>query len=159
MARVKFQPSPVMTPDVKDLLLEAIAIGLTTRRACQTLGVETQTFYLALGRDAEYRERYEAAKAACVDALVDDGEEAAEKALTADNGAQVAGIKVFSDYKKWMASRLAPQRWGEKASVHVTGQVIMDETEMAKRVAFLEMLNAKGPGSDAEPDDDEEPLV
>jgi hypothetical protein len=118
------------------------------------VGLPHQNFYLTLNRDADFRERYEQAKAGAVEALVDEGERAASLAPTAENGAQVSGLKVLADYKFRMASRLAPQRWGEKASVHVTGTVSTDETEMAKRVAFLEALNGKGPGN-AEPDADE----
>ena len=104
------------------------------------LGVQPSGLYLTLSRDPEGRERYERAKSAAVDALVDAGEQATAQALTAESGAQVAGIKVFADYKFKMASRLAPQRWGEKSSVHVTGQISDDPQEMAKRVAFLQAL-------------------
>lgn len=146
-----------MSADDKDLLLEAIAGGLPVRKACQSLHLDTSTFYLELGRSQDFSERYEAAKAAAVDALVHDGEDAAERALTAESGAQVAGIKVYADYKWRMASRIAPQKWGEKSSVHITGQISDDPQEMAKRVAFLEALqdgqNDEGPGSDAEPED------
>jgi hypothetical protein len=145
----------VFTPDTKDLLLEYIAAGYPVRKACGMLGVDPQGFYLALGRDPEFNERYEAAKASAVDALVHDGEEAAEKALTAENGAQVAGIKVYADYKFRMASRIAPQKWGEKAAVHVTGVIADDPQEMAKRVAFLEAL--QGGQNDEGPEDASEP--
>lgn len=119
------------------------------------VGLPHQNFYLTLSRDPEFRERYERAKAVAVDALVDEGEHASTQALTAESGAQVAGIKVYADYKKWMASRLAPQRWGEKSSVHVTGTISDDPQEMAKRVAFLEALqdgqNDEGPEDTLEP--------
>jgi hypothetical protein len=154
MASAKIGRPTVFTPDTKDLILEYVEAGLSNHEACRMVGVAHQNFYLTLSRDAEFRERYELAKSAAVDALVDDGEAAAMRAETAENGAQVAGLKVRADYKFRMASRLAPQRWGEKASVHVTGTVSTDETEMAKRVAFLEALNGKGPGN-AEPDADE----
>ena len=118
------------------------------------LGVQPSGLYLTLSRDPEFRERYERAKSAAVDALVDEGERATTQALTAESGAQVAGIKVYADYKFKMASRIAPQRWGEKSSVHVTGQISDDPAEMAKRVAFLEAL-----GGSQEPDDETGPEV
>ena len=145
----------VMTPDTKDLILEAIESGMSNRRACETLGVDFQTFYLALSRDPEFSERYQAAKAACADVHVDEAEEAAHEARRAESGHQVAGVKVFVDLKKWQAARLAPQRWGEKASVHITGQIAADDQEMAKRIAFLEALqaqeNEEGPEDPLEP--------
>lgn len=148
MAKVKYQPSPVMTPDTKDLILEGIASGHSTRRACQDLGVEPATFYLALGRDPEFAERYDAAKRASVDALVDDADDAAEAARRAQNGNEVAGAKVYIDHKKWMAARIAPQRWGEKAQVNVTGTIVTDDQELAKRLAFLEALRDKEKGAE-----------
>lgn len=146
---------PTLSPDDKDLLLEAISTGVSNSKACRSLGIEPSTFYLTLGREPEFMERYVAAKAGAVDAYVDEAEEAAEKAMTADTGAQVAGIKVFTDFKKWQVARLAPQRWGEKASVHITGQIATDDQEMAKRIAFLEALqaqeNEEGPEDPLEP--------
>lgn len=146
---------PTLSADDKDLLLEYIAGGMSNSKACRMLHIEPSTFYLTLGREPEFMERYQAAKAGAVDAVVDEAEEAAEKAMTAETGAQVAGIKVFTDFKKWQASRLAPQRWGEKASVHVTGAIAGDDQEMAKRIAFLQALQG---GQDEEgPEDTPEP--
>jgi hypothetical protein len=144
----------VFTPDTKDLLLEYIAAGYPVRRACGMLGVDPQGFYFSLGRDPEFNERYEAAKATAVDALVHEGEAVLENALTAENGAQVASSKNLADYKWRMASRIAPQKWGDKATVNVTGSITMDDTELAKRAAFLAALNGEGPGGEAEPSDD-----
>lgn len=145
----------VFSADTKDLLLDYIEAGHSNHEACRMLGVQPSGLYLTLSRDPEFRERYERAKASAVDALVDAGEQATAQALTAESGAQVAGIKVFADYKFKMASRLAPQRWGEKSSVHVTGQISDDPQEMAKRVAFLQALQG---GQDEEgPEDPLEP--
>lgn len=146
---------PAISADAKDLVIEAIMSGMSVRKACQSVGVEVATWFLTLGREPELVERYNAARAAGVDALVEDAEEAAEDARRAENGHQVAGAKVYIDHKRWMASRIAPQRWGEKSMVHVSGQISTDETDMAKRIAFLQAINGNGPG-DAEPDDDEE---
>lgn len=150
MAEAKIGRPTVFTPDTKDLILEYIEAGHSNHEACRMVGHPHQNFYLTLSRDPEFRERYERAKSAAVDALVDVGEQATAQALTAESGAQVAGIKVFADYKFKMASRLAPQRWGEKSSVHVTGQISDDPQEMAKRVAFLEALGGSQGGHDEE---------
>lgn len=140
MAAATMGRPTVFTPDTKDLLLEYIEAGMSNPEACRMLGVQPSGLYLSLSRDPEFRERYEHAKAASVDAHVDEAELAAREARTAETGAQVAGAKVFVDHKWRMAARLAPQRWGEKSSVHVTGQISDDPQEMAKRVAFLEAL-------------------
>lgn len=60
------------------------------------------------------------------------------------------GIKVFTDFKKWQAARLAPQRWGEKSNVTITTAISDDPVEMAKRVAFLEALQGPQEAEDKE---------
>jgi hypothetical protein len=150
----------VMTPDVKDLVLEALERGLPVRKACRSVGIDPEGFYLALSRDPDFNERYERAKAAAVDAIIHDADDEAEKTLSAENGTQVAAAKVFIDHKWRMASRIAPQKWGEKANINVTTAISDDPQELAKRLAFLQALNGNGPGDDAEPaGDDEESLV
>lgn len=150
MAVTKVGRPPSMTADDKELLLEYIAGGMSNANACRMMHIEPATFYLTLGRDAEFLERYQAAKAAAVDVHVDEAEEAAQEARKAENGTQVAGAKVFIDHKWRVASRLAPQRWGDKAQVHVTGQIEASDQEMAKRIAFLEALNGSQDGSEEE---------
>jgi hypothetical protein len=152
------RPATLSATD-KDLLLEAIEGGLSNARACQSLHIEPSTFYLTLSREPEFMERYQAAKAVAVEAVVDEAEEAAHEARRAESGHQVAGAKVFADFKKWQAARLAPQRWGDKSTVQLTTQLDSSDQEMAKRIAFLEALNGNGPGDDAEPDDDGGDLV
>lgn len=157
MADAKRGRPPALSASDKDLLLEYIASGMSNRRACHEMRIEPATFYLTLSREPDFLERYQAAKASAVDALVDDGEDAAERAELAESGAKVAGLKVRADYKFRMASRLAPQRWGEKSTMQVTTTVPDDPQELAKRLAFLQRIE-KGP-ADAEPDDDDEVLV
>jgi hypothetical protein len=140
MAEAVLGRPTVFTADTKDLILEYIESGMSNPEACRMLGVQPSGLYLTLSRDPDFRERYEQAKAAGVDAIVDEAEQAAHEARRAESGHQVAGAKVFADFKKWQAARLAPNRWGEKAQVHITGQIQADDQEMAKRVAFLEAL-------------------
>lgn len=149
----------VMTPDTKDLLIEAIEAGRSNWKACQELGISKETFYQALSRDQEFADRYSQAKRASVDVLIDEADETVEQAQRAENGVQVAAAKLKVDHKRWMAGRIAPNRWGEKSMVAVQAHISTDETEMAKRVAFLQALNGNGPGDDAEPGEDENDLV
>ena len=146
-----------MTPDTKDLLIEALESGKSNPDACAEVDIEPATLYLALNRDPEFSERYEVAKRLSVDARIHEADLLAKRATMAESGAQVAGLKVAIDHEWRKASRIAPQKWGEKSSVHVTGTISDDPQEMAKRVAFLEALqdgqNDEGPGSDAEPED------
>lgn len=155
MAVAKVGRPTVFTPDTKDLILEYIEAGMSNSAACRMVGVDASNLYLTISRDPDFREKYEAAKAAAVDAMVDEAEEAASEARRAESGHQVAGAKVFADFKKWQAARLAPNRWGERSNIHVTGAISDDPQEMAKRVAFLEALQGgqddEGPDVPVEP--------
>lgn len=132
---------PVIFDDaMKTDFLEHLASGLSNGEACSKVGISRPALHWHLSRDQDFREAYEAAKAAAVDALIDRAEEAAEKAMNAESGAQVAGIKVFVDHCWRKASRIAPHRWGERPAVAVVVNEVMSEQEMAKRVAFLEAL-------------------
>jgi hypothetical protein len=154
MASNKVGRPTVFTPDAKDLILEYIEAGYSNTAACQMVGVDVSNLYLTISRDPSFRERYDAAKLAAVDALVDEAHEAAREARRSQNGTEVAGAKLFVDTQKWAAARLAPNRWGEKASITVNSQVSDDPQELAKRLAFLQALQG---GEDEEgPEDNPE---
>jgi len=124
----------------KEHLLDLIANGAGNDKACREVGICRATLYRTLSRDPAFSEAYDAAKRGAVDAIVDHCEELAERALHAQTGAEVAGIALAIKFGMWRAGRIAPRRWGDRADVHITTTVSMDETEMAKRVAFLEAL-------------------
>ncbi len=130
-------------PEEKEHLLDLIAGGAGNDRACREVGICRATLYRTLSRDPAFSEAYDAAKRGAVDAIVDHCEELAERAEHAETGAEVAGIALAIKFGMWRAGRIAPRRWGDRAEVHITTQVSMDETEIAKRVAFLEALQAK----------------
>jgi hypothetical protein len=135
---------PVVFDDVmKADFLEQLASGLSNGEACGKIGISRPALHWHLSRDHDFRERYEIAKAAAVDTLIDRAEEAAESAVNAETGAQVAGIKVYVDHLWRKAARIAPQKWGERPSVAVVVNDVMSEQEMAKRLAFLEALQGK----------------
>ena len=135
----------IFNAEMKDRFLERLSSGLSNAEACAATGIARPTLHLHLSRDPEFRERYEIAKAAAVDALIDRAEEAAEQALNAESGARVAGIKVYIEHLWRKASRIAPQKWGERPSVAVVVNDVYDDQEMAKRLAFLNALQAKDP--------------
>jgi hypothetical protein len=134
----------IFDSDMKERFLEHLCSGLSNAEACAATGIARPTLHLHLSRDPEFRERYEMAKAAAVEALIDLAEEAAESAPRAETGAQVAGIKVYVDHLWRKAARIAPQKWGDRPSVAVA--VVnenMSDQELAKRLAFLEALQGQ----------------
>jgi hypothetical protein len=149
-----------MSKDVQDRLIELIGSGVPNTDACVDVGIDQKTLYNTLQRDPEFFQRYDLAKKATVDALVDRARTVARGAMAATNGAQVQAAKLMWDHEWREAQRLAPQRWGEKAQVELTGRIeSSDPAEISKRLAFIEMLGAAQLGGDvtdatAEDDDD-----
>jgi hypothetical protein len=134
---------PAMSPDMIEKALEKVEQGKGNVELCRELGINPDTFYATLARDAEFSERYATAKRMSTEALVDQAKETNRAALTAENGHQVAAHKHLADALRWEAARRAPTKWGEKAVVEIAGQIdLTDRDELAKRLAFLEaMLN------------------
>ena len=147
-----------MSKDVQDRLIELIGSGVPNTDACVDVGIDQKTLYNTLQRDPEFFQRYDLAKKATVDALVDRARTVARGAMAATNGAQVQAAKLMWDHEWREAQRLAPQRWGEKAQVELTGRIESgDPAEISKRLAFIEMLGAAqlgGDVTDATGDDD-----
>lgn len=142
---------PVMTPEMQDRVIDLLSQGKSNREACAELGIDVGTLYYNTGKDPDFFNRYDAAKKSAVDALVDQAGAVAEDALRAENGTQVAAAKLLADHKWREASRRAPQRWGEKAQVEVSGKVeTADPAELAKRLAFLEAAGAAASSGDDE---------
>jgi len=142
---------PALSPDVQEEIIGLLRQGKGNREACRMAGVGVDALYYAISTMADFAERYRDAKQAAVDALVDRASEVNEMALGAETGAAVAAHKHLADALRWEAARRAPQKWGEKASIEVTGKVDMDDpAELAKRLAFLEALK----GGSSEEDED-----
>lgn len=142
---------PSLSPELQEQIIEMLEAGKSNRDACAAVGVNPDTLYSTLSRDADFSERYRQAKQAAVDALVDQANEVNRLALGAETGASVAAHKHLADALRWEASRRAPQRWGEKASVEINGRVDLDDAqELAKRLAFLEALSGGAPHSEEE---------
>jgi AcrR family transcriptional regulator len=126
--------------EMKRTFLEALSSGLSNAEACTAAGIALPTLHWHVSKDPEFRELYESAKAASVDSLIDKAEAAAERALTAESGAQVAGIKILVDHLWKKASRISPQKWGERPTVVALVNEISSDQELAKRLAFVQAL-------------------
>lgn len=149
----------VMSREKQDELLELIGAGTPNRAACAKIGIDPGTLYYTIQKDADFYNRYDLAKKAAVDALVDNARDEAEAAKRATNGAQVQGHKLAWDHEWREAQRLAPNRWGEKAQVEISGRIESgDPAEISKRLAFIEMMGqgaASGDVTDATAEDDD----
>jgi len=138
------------TPELTRIICELIAGGLSLRAICQdgTMPGQTTVFrWLADPARAEFREQYARAREAALMAYEEDILDLSEAALTytdkegnerIDQG-DVARRKLRADNLKWLMSKLAPKKYGDK--LELGGSVgryeatldLLDELERRKR--------------------------
>jgi hypothetical protein len=106
-----------MDPQVFDAILGDIAAGEAAHRAMSSHGVPRKAFYALLATDDGAGNRYARAKQAGLEAVADDTMEIADdEALPADSR------RIRVDARKWLLSKLAPKKYGDKVTQEHTGE-------------------------------------
>lgn len=89
--------------------------GLSLRKSCQKLGTISKSTFLDIVRvDKELADQYARARDEMLDVQADMLEDIGEEAAQADNKDRVAGLRLQSDNRKWLLSKLAPKKYGDK---------------------------------------------
>ena len=102
-------------------ILELMAEGLSLRKSCEPLGVPASTFIGWVDKDPELCEQYTRARARMLDAQAEALEDIGERAAQAENAVEVAGLRLQSDNRKWLLSKLAPKKYGDKIETTLKG--------------------------------------
>lgn len=104
-------------------VLEAIASGMSLRTAAKSCGVAAQTFLDWCTADPELAGQYARSRDTMIDAIADETIRLADdpperNPLTgAIDSASVAKQRLQVDTRKWLLSKLAPKRYGERLEV------------------------------------------
>lgn len=106
---------------VIDAVLAAMEDGLSLRKAALENGTSPQSFLRAVDASPELQEQYAHARARMLDAHAEQLEEIGERASTAESAVEVAGLRLLSDNRKWLLSKLAPKKYGDKVTQELTG--------------------------------------
>lgn len=128
------RPSSYTAP-IGDLLCERIANGEALRTIVLDEGMPAESsVYRWLESDAKFREQYARAReqqadhyAAEILAISDDGSNDWMDTNKPDdpgyalNGEHVQRSRLRVDSRKWLASKLAPKKYGDKTDVAITG--------------------------------------
>lgn len=124
------------TQDIADILCEQLAEGISMHRACESEGMPNKrTVFRWLRTNEEFRHQYENSKAEAADYLAeemieiaDDGTNDYMTKKNADgtesevvNTEHIQRSRLRIDARKWIASKLKPKKYGDKASVEHTG--------------------------------------
>lgn len=101
------------------VLLGMTVGGLSATKACEAAGVPIGTFLLWVSEDKELAERYARAREVLIEKMAEDIIEISDAPVgSTDNGATDSGAvqkqKLQVDSRKWLLSKLAPKKYGDK---------------------------------------------
>jgi hypothetical protein len=105
--------------DICALVLSGMRGGLSAFKACEAAGVSQSTFNLWLNEDAELAAEYARAREDLIERIANEVIELSD----ADVGLQPDGKKDWAavqkhklqvDTRKWLLSKLAPKKYGDK---------------------------------------------
>ena len=118
------------TPEQKAYQIEQILVlmhdGSSLFKACSQVGIAISNFLYWCDEDAELADRYARAREACVEKMaqevleISDEEPAVDSFGKIDSG-DVQNRKLRVDTRKWLLSKLAPKKYGEKVQTEITG--------------------------------------
>lgn len=127
-------PTKAGSPDrrkIADLVLAGMRSGMSAFKACQVAGVNQSTFNLWLNDDAELAAEYARAREDLIELLANETMAIADQAFeeieehTVDGDGKpvvlkkkvpvdVQRAKLQVDTRKWLLSKLAPKKFGDK---------------------------------------------
>jgi hypothetical protein len=110
-----------MGKDAIPLVLELMHEGKSLRKACEQMAVPIRTFLDWVDADADLATQYTHARARMLDVHAEQLEEFGDHATAAESAVEVAGWKLKSDNRKWLLSKLAPKKYGDKITQEHTG--------------------------------------
>lgn len=116
-----------MSPEQFDAILVDVAAGIPVRRAITEREISGRQFYGRLNADPTAAERYARAKEAALEAMADEildiADEVAGDTFEDDQGNVKIAPDVVNrarlrvDTRKWLLSKLAPKKYGDKLDV------------------------------------------
>jgi uncharacterized protein YjiS (DUF1127 family) len=99
------------------IVLAAMESGMSLRQACEHVGVPAGTFLGWCDADPELAEHYARTRERMLDMRAEELEDIGERAAQAESAVEVAGLRLLSDNRKWLLSKLMPKRYGDKLAV------------------------------------------
>ena len=128
--------------ELAELVPEYMADGLSMRQSCIKAGLTAQTFLRAVDASPALAERYAQARGALLDAMVDQILTLADAPVPVlENGATDPGMvrqrQLQIDARRWVLSKLAPNKYGDRLDVSVSDSRISISGALAAAQARL----------------------
>lgn len=106
----------MIAPETFDAIMADVIGGSPVRSAIAAASVAPGTFYRAIDADPQLAERYARAKGAGLEAMADE-----TLAIADDEAIPEGSRRIRVDTRKWLLSKLAPKRYGERLATEVSG--------------------------------------
>ena len=122
MATKRTLPGSEDRAKISALVLDGMRSGLSAFKACQIAGVPQSTFSRWVDDDATLAENYARAREALIEKMANELLEIADTPVgSTDSGATDSGAvqkqRLQVDARKWLLSKLAPKKYGDKLEV------------------------------------------
>lgn len=114
---------PELTKEQKAAGICGLLIGgdHSLRQACEKFSISHSTFLMWVDEDKALADQYTRARAVLLDIKAEELEEIGDRAASAETAVEVAGLRLLSDNRKWLLSKLAPKKYGDKITQEHTG--------------------------------------
>ena len=145
-------------PNLEDAVLTSMQAGISLRQSCKLAGVSPPTFLRWCADSPTLSERYAQAREAMLDAILDETLALCDAPVpTDDNGRTDVGLvqqrRLQVDTRKWLLSKLAPHKYGERLDVTMTDARISIRGALADAQARLATVIDVTPKGGAGADD------
>lgn len=112
------------------LILECMENGMSLRESCIANDVAISTFMRWVAQDKDLAEQYSHARARLLDIQAEELELIGDQAAAAESAVTVAGLRLKSDNRKWLLSKLAPKKYGDKIDLNHSGSIARPVTDL-----------------------------
>ena len=103
-----------ITPEVQEAVLEAMRTGESLRKACVAHNVSASSFLRMVDANKDLSVQYARAREDMLDAQAQELEDIGDQAARAQTAVEVNGLRLKADNRKWLLSKLAPKKYGDK---------------------------------------------
>jgi hypothetical protein len=118
------------TEDIGVDICQWIQSGKSLNAWCKQSGIDAASVYRWLGGKEEwslsFSQNYARAHMDRADTFAEDMVDISNKAENASNMTQLLAFKLQIETRQWIASRMKPEKWGDKLQVEQKGQVVFN---------------------------------
>lgn len=131
------------------IVLMSMEHGLSLRQGCELVDLAPSTFLGWVEGDSSLAEHYARARERLLDVHAEELEDIGERAANASTSIEVSGLRLLSDNRKWLLSKLSPKKYGDKVAIGGSDDMppiqttTLTPTQRAARVASILAKAAK----------------